>query len=32
MVKIAHASIDENNRAKSGIAGDQTGREVYRKL
>lgn len=27
-VKIAHASIDENNRAKGGQAGDQTGREV----
>ena len=28
MVKIAHASIDENNKAKGGVAGDQTGREV----
>ena len=28
MVKIAHASIDENNRAKGGKAGDQTGKEV----
>ena len=28
MAKIAHASIDENNRAKNGVAGDQTGREV----
>ena len=28
MVKILHASIDENNRAKNGKAGDQTGKEV----
>lgn len=27
-VIIAHASIDENNRAKGGKAGDQTGKEV----
>ena len=27
-VLIAHASIDENNRAKGGQAGDQTGKEV----
>lgn len=27
-VRIAHASIDENNRTKGGAAGDQTGREV----
>lgn len=27
-VRIAHASIDENNRAKGGRAGDQTGKEV----
>ena len=27
-VMIAHASIDENNHAKNGAAGDQTGREV----
>lgn len=27
-VKIAHASIDENNHAKGGSAGDQTGKEV----
>lgn len=27
-VKIAHASIDENNRARNGVAGDQTGKEV----
>ena len=27
-VKIGHASIDENGRAKSGAAGDQTGKEV----
>lgn len=27
-VIIAHASIDEHNRAKGGQAGDQTGREV----
>ena len=28
MVKIGHASIDENGRANSGAAGDQTGKEV----
>lgn len=28
-VKIGHASIDENGKAKNGSAGDQTGREVY---
>ena len=28
MVKIAHASIDENRNIKGGAAGDQTGREV----
>ena len=28
MVKIAHASIDERNKAKGGQAGDQTGKEV----
>lgn len=28
MVKIAHASIDENRQAKGGQAGDQTGKEV----
>ena len=28
MVKIAHASIDENKNIKGGAAGDQTGREV----
>lgn len=28
MVKIAHASIDENKKIKGGKAGDQTGREV----
>lgn len=27
-VKIGHASIDENNKAKGGNAGDQTGKEV----
>lgn len=27
-VKIGHASIDENGKAKNGKAGDQTGREV----
>lgn len=27
-VKIGHASIDENNRAHGGVAGDQTTREV----
>lgn len=27
-VKIGHASIDENGKAKSGSAGDQTGKEV----
>jgi len=28
MVKIGHASIDERNQTKSGVAGDQSGREV----
>lgn len=28
-VKIGHASKDENNTAKNGVAGDQTGVEVY---
>ena len=28
-VKIGHASIDENGKAKNGKAGDQTKREVY---
>lgn len=28
MVKIAHASLDENKNIKGGIAGDQTGKEV----
>lgn len=28
MAIIAHASIDENNRAKGGASGDQTGKEV----
>lgn len=28
MVKIAHASIDENGKISGGIAGDQTGKEV----
>jgi len=28
MVRIGHASIDENGRAKGGAAGDQTGKEV----
>ena len=28
MIKIAHASIDENGHAKNGKAGDQTGKEV----
>ena len=28
MAIIAHASIDENNRAKGGVSGDQTGKEV----
>lgn len=28
IVKIAHASIDESNKAQGGQAGDQTGREV----
>ena len=28
MAIIAHASIDEHNKAKGGLAGDQTGREV----
>ena len=28
MVKIGHASIDERNQTKGGVAGDQTGREV----
>ena len=27
-VKIGHASIDENGKARGGAAGDQTGREV----
>ena len=27
-VTICHASIDENNSAKNGVAGDQTGKEV----
>ena len=27
-VKIGHASIDENRKAKDGVAGDQTGKEV----
>ena len=27
-VKIGHASIDENNAAKGGKAGDQTGKEL----
>ena len=27
-IKIGHASIDESGRAKNGIAGDQTGKEV----
>lgn len=27
-VKIGHASLDENNKAKGGIAGDQTSKEV----
>lgn len=27
-IKIGHACIDENSRAKGGVAGDQTGREV----
>ena len=27
-VKIGHASIDENGKAKGGVAGDQTGKEV----
>ena len=27
-VKIGHASIDENGKAKNGVAGDQTGKEV----
>lgn len=29
MVKIGHASIDERGRANSGLAGDQTKREVF---
>lgn len=28
-VRIGHASIDENNKASGGSAGDQTGKEVY---
>ena len=28
MAKVVHASIDENNKAKGGNAGDQTGKEV----
>lgn len=28
MVKIGHASLDENSKARGGNAGDQTGREV----
>ena len=28
MISIAHASIDENGKAKGGKAGDQTGKEV----
>lgn len=28
-VKIGHASIDENGKARGGSAGDQTGKEVY---
>ena len=28
-VKIGHASIDENGKAKNGKAGDQTKRELY---
>lgn len=28
MVKIGHASIDEKNQSKGGVAGDQSGREV----
>lgn len=31
-VKIGHASIDENGRAKGGNAGDQTKREVYTRI
>ena len=27
-VRIGHASIDENGKANSGTAGDQTGKEV----
>lgn len=27
-IKIGHASIDEQGKAKSGTAGDQTGKEV----
>lgn len=32
MVKIAHASIDENGKISGGIAGDQTGKEVCIRL
>lgn len=28
-VKIGHASLDENGKIKGGLAGDQTGKEVY---
>lgn len=28
MVRIGHASIDENGKAKGGVSGDQTGKEV----
>lgn len=28
-VKIGHASLDENKSGRNGVAGDQTGREVY---
>ena len=27
-IKIGHASIDENNKTKGGVAGDQTSKEV----
>lgn len=30
-VYIGHASCDENSRAHGGAAGDQTGREVYKR-
>ena len=28
MIRLAHASIDENGKVSGGAAGDQTGKEV----